>query len=114
MSAIQVREQPLGASKSQHRKSLLEESAAETVIELGIALAGAHSCASLQRRCCRCRSYRIPQNPTARWPYSFCSENCEQEFIRAALASLTVEDCIRIHGRLETLLRETQGAAFEH
>jgi hypothetical protein len=42
----------------------------------------------------------------------FCSKLCEQEFVRAALAALTVEDSIRMQHRIE-LLMEAEAAPFE-
>ena len=54
--------------------------------------------------CSRCRNYQNPRTSTAQCRNLFCSQQCEQEFVRMALASLTLEDCICIQERLETLL----------
>jgi hypothetical protein len=112
MSAIQSQQGPATSSRFENHKSRLGKSAAETLTELGMALATAESSTSTAGLCSHCWDQQDPRRSTARWPNVFCSEGCEQEFVRAALASLTVEDCIRIHGRLETLLRGTQETAF--
>ena len=112
MSATQSKQQPLGSSRSDDYSSSLGTSAAAKLIELGIALAASESGAALPGQCSRCRSHRNPKYSTAQYPNVFCSELCEQEFVRAAVASLTIEDCIRIHGRLETLLMRAEAAAL--
>jgi hypothetical protein len=86
----------------------MEASPLTTLMKLGIALANAPSSPSLPGQCAKCRSYRSVQSSTAEFPSVFCSEQCEQIFIRTTLARLTVEDCIRIHGRLEKLIRVTR------
>jgi hypothetical protein len=75
-----------------------------TLMELGIAFANAPFSPSLPGQCAKCRSYRFAQSSTAQFPRIFCSEQCELAFVRATLARLTIEDCIRIHRRLEVLL----------
>jgi hypothetical protein len=112
MSATQFKQSPVGPSKVEEHRSSLGQSAAATLIELGIAFAAAESSAEIPGMCSHCRAPRTPQRSTAQCPNVFCSEECEQEFVRAALASLTIEDCIRIHGRLETLLTGAEAAAF--
>ncbi len=87
------------------------KSAGATLIEIGIALAGAESSPAIPGLCSRCRSGRNAQSSTSHYPNVFCSEQCEQEFIRTALASLTLEDCIRMHGRLDNLLMRAQELA---
>ena len=104
MSAIQSKQERLSSNKVEAYGSWLGKVTSATAIELGIALAGAESRPPIPGSCSRCRNYRNPLNSTAQCPNVFCSEQCEQEFVRLALASLTVEDCIRIHERLETLL----------
>ena len=86
-----------------------EASPIATLMKLGIALANAPSSPSLPGQCAKCRSYRSVQSSTAQFPSVFCSEQCEQIFIRTTLAGLTLEDCIRIHGRLAKLITVTQG-----
>jgi len=111
MSASQPKE-PVSSNKVEtHRLWLgksLANSAAAMLIELGITLAGAESSAPISGLCSRCGAHRDPQSSTVRYPNVFCSEPCEQEFVRAALGSLTLGDCIRIQHRLETLLMGTQ------
>lgn len=115
MLAIQSK-QRLSSNKVGANGSGLERTTGKaigaTVIELGIALAGAESRPPIPGSCSRCRSYRNPLNSTAQCPNVFCSEQCEQEFVHAALASLTVEDCIRMHERLETLLMRVEKLAL--
>ena len=106
MSAIQ------SSSRFENQTPGLGKSAAETLIELGIALAGAECRAPVRGFCSHCWGPQSPHSATTQWPNVFCSEDCEQAFVRAALASLTVEDCIRMHGRLETLLTGTQESGF--
>jgi hypothetical protein len=107
MSAIQFKPEPSSDRGEIHRSRAarsMGKSAGATLIELGITLAGGGSSPAIPGLCSRCRSGRNVQSSSAQYPSVFCSEQCEQEFIRTALASLTLEDCIRIHGRLEDLL----------
>ena len=84
------------------------KSAGATVVEVGITLGLATpGC------CLRCRVSQDPQRSTSQYPNVFCSEHCEQEFIRAVLASLTLEDCIRMHERLGNLLVPAQEPAAD-
>ena len=87
------------------------KSAGATVIELGITLGGAESSTATPGWCLRCRGSQDPQRSRSQYPKVFCSEHCEQEFIRTALASLTLEDCNRMHERLENLLVPAQKTA---
>ena len=87
------------------------KSAGATVIELGITLGGAESSIATPGWCLRCRGNQDPQRSTSQHRKVFCSEHCEQEFIRTGLASLTLEDCIRMHERLEHLLVPAQETA---
>ena len=80
------------------------KSAGAMVIELGITLAGAESRIATPGWCLRCRGRQDPPSSTSQYPNVFCSEHCEQEFIYTALDSLTLEDCNRMHERLENLL----------
>jgi len=115
MPATQSREDLLGLYKGEiHRSSagrtMAGKSAAATVIELGITLCGAESSIATPGWCLRCRGSQDPQS-TSQYPKVFCSEHCEQEFIRTALASLTLEDCTRMRERLENLLVPAQETA---
>jgi len=87
------------------------KSAGATVIELAITLAGAESRIATPGWCLRCRVSRDLQRSTSQYPNVFCSEHCEQDFICTALASLTLEDCIRMHERLGNLIMPAQKTA---
>lgn len=118
MPATQSTEDLLGLYKREiHRSSagrtMAGKSAGATVIELGITLGGAESSTATPGWCLRCRGSQDPQRPTSQYPNVFCSEHCEQEFIRTALASLTLEDCIRVHERLGNLLMPAQEPAAQ-
>ena len=112
MSAIQFQQKPFTqdqlASRESRVDTLPKASVAEAVIELGTALAGMELIGVLPGRCSSCRMLRNPLRSTAQFPKIFCSQGCEQEFVRVALDSLTVDDCIRIHERLATLLLRAQ------
>lgn len=110
MSGIESKQRPLKSRKFEVHRSRSGKSAADTLIELGMALASAELNASPPGwwLCSHCWEQGDPRRSTAQWPNVFCSEGCEQEFICAALTSLTVGDCIRIHGRLQALLMGTQ------
>ena len=88
-------------------KAGMSKSPAATVLELGISLAHAELSGGIPGLCSRCRSNRDPNRSTSHYPNVFCSERCEQDFIRIALASLTLEDCIRMQKRLESLFVNT-------
>lgn len=108
MSASQFKHQPLSSNSSEPYRSWPEDpqsnSAASVVIELGVTLAEAESAKPRPGLCYTCRNFRDPQTSAAEYPNIFCSQLCEQEFVHHALASVTVEDCIRIQARLESLL----------
>jgi hypothetical protein len=111
MLATQSREDLRGVYKGEIDRSstgrtIAGKSAGATVIELGITLGLA-----TPGWCLRCRDGQDPLRSTSQYPNVFCSEHCEQEFIRAALASLTLEDCIRMHERLGSLLMPAQEPA---
>jgi hypothetical protein len=95
------------APNSCSEKSKMDRSPAATVLKLGISLAYAELSGGIPGLCSRCRSNRDPNRSTSHYPNVFCSERCEQDFIRIALASLTLEDCIRMQKRLESLLVNT-------
>ena len=116
MPATQFTEDLLGLYKGEiHRSSagrtMAGKSAGATVIELGITLAGAESRIATPGWCLRCRVSQDPQRSTSQYPNVFCSEHCEEEFLCTALASLTLEDCNRMHERLENLLVPAQKTA---
>src|SRR5260370_40809194 len=119
MPATQSREDLLGLNKGEiHRSSagrtMAGKSAGATVIELGITLGGAESSIATPGWCLRCRGSQDPQRSRAQYPKVFCSEHCEQEFIRTALASLTLGDCIRMHERMGNLLIPAQETGASH
>jgi hypothetical protein len=84
------------------------KTAAATLVELGVTLAGAEAQPATPASCKRCRSAHDPQKSTSRYPSIFCSKACEGQFIRAELSSLTLDDCIRLQAKLEKLLRRVQ------
>jgi hypothetical protein len=100
MSAIQS-DQDLLASQIGTRRPL---SSAAALVQVGIMLAGTESNAATSELCIRCRAEVDLARYAARLPNVFCSERCEQEFVRSSLASLTLGDCILIQRRLETLM----------
>lgn len=105
MSGIQFKSQPSPEKDETFRSGRATgSSAGTTAIGLGIALVDAELSSGIPGCCPRCESRRDVRTSTAQYPNVFCSEECEQEFIQTALASLTLEDCIRIHERLENLL----------
>lgn len=112
MSVIEFQQQPPGPSRFNAHASPLGTSAAARLIKLGVALTNADSSASIPGFCFCCLAPRNPHSSTAQFPRVFCSEQCEQKFVRTALATLTIEDCIRMHDRLETLLMEAGAAAI--
>ena len=108
MSALRFRQTPLSSdSGGSWPKDRLERSAGSTVVELGAAIATAEARLSIHGVCSQCRRQHNPQSSSAQCTNVFCSQLCEQAFVRAALASLSVEDCVHMHRRLETLLMET-------
>ena len=116
MPATQSREGLLDLYNGEiHRSSagttMAGKSAGATVIQFAIALGGAESSTATSGWCLRCRGSQDSQRSTSQYPNVFCSEHCEQEFICTALASLTLEDCIRMHERLENLLMPAEETA---
>jgi hypothetical protein len=108
MPGTRFKEDLFGLDKGEIRRSwpgrtMAGKSAGATVIELAMTLAGAESSVATPGWCFRCRVSQDPPRSTSQFPNVFCSEHCEQEFIRGALASLTLEDCIRMHERLGNL-----------
>src|SRR5271165_5398385 len=71
---------------------------------VGVTLVEAASGTPAPGLCSRCRNYRNSRASTAQCPNLFCSKQCEQEFVRTAMTSVSLEDCICIQERLETLL----------
>jgi len=116
MPGTRLKEDLLDLDKGEIRRSwpgrtMAGKSAGAMVIELGITLAGAESRIATPRWCLRWRVSQDRQRSTSQYPNVFCSEHCEQEFIRAALVSVTLEDCIRMHEQLENLLVPAQKTA---
>ena len=87
-----------------NRSNSAGKSATSVLIELARTFVAASSTAQLPGLCSRCRSYRDPRTSTSEYPNIFCSNQCELEFVRSALASLTLDDCIRVQQRLDNLL----------
>jgi len=112
MSGSQFKHQPLSSLSSDCYSSWPEDppdsSAAAVAIGLSLALAESESDRPRPGLCYSCRNLRDPQTSAAEYPNIFCSQACEQVFVRTALASVTVEDCIRIQARLESLLAGVQ------
>jgi hypothetical protein len=106
MPAIQFKPESLGSAKAQIPAQ--DNSSGATLVGLGVELTRAESRAQTPGLCSRCLGPRDPRTSKAQYPNIFCSERCEQGFIRAALVSLTLDDCVRIHRRLEALLNRTQ------
>ena len=108
MPVIQTKPEPFYSNQGDTQKwwagSPTPKSPEAAVVELSIALANAESTAPIPGLCSRCRGWRAPRTSTAEYASVFCSEQCEKDFIRAALANLTLDDCVRIHQRLETLI----------
>jgi hypothetical protein len=118
MPGTRLKKDLLDLDKGEIRRSWPErttagKSAGAMVIELGITLAGAESRIATSGWCHRCWVSQDPQRSTSQYPNVFCSEHCEQEFIRAALISVTLEDCIRMHERLELLVPARKTAAAQ-
>jgi len=80
------------------------KSAASMLIEIGVLLAEAAFVAPTPGLCSHCRRYRDARSSTAEYQNLFCSQRCEREFVHTTLASVTLEECLRIQERLEALL----------
>ena len=81
-----------------------DNSAASKLIEIGVLLAETTFVAPRAGLCFQCRSHRDARSSTAQYRNLFCSQHCEREFVGATLASVTLEECLRIQERLEALL----------
>ncbi len=84
------------------------KTAAQTLVELGVTLARAEASATAPASCKRCSAAHDASLSNSRYPSIFCSKSCERDFIRTELASLTVEDCMRLQTKLDDLLRGRQ------
>lgn len=108
MSASQCKHVSVTSNKSEFSRSRLEgapnKSAASMLIEMGVLLAEAAFATPTPGLCFHCRNYRDARSSAVEYPNLFCSQRCEQEFVRTTLASVTLEECLRIQGRLEALL----------
>jgi hypothetical protein len=108
MSAAQTKNEAVSSSRSDDlspwRDNPSRKSAIARLVELGITFAVASSIAPAVGVCSRCQGYRDARTSTAECTNVFCSKTCEHDFVHDALASLTVEDCVRMQQRLETLL----------
>ena len=105
MSAIEVKTESVGLDEV--KVPARKKSAASMLIELCVGLIHANS-SDVPGMCSRCLSELVPQSSTAKYPNAFCSEQCEHEFIRASLASMTSDDCARMQARLNVLLDRAQ------
>ncbi len=111
MSGSQSKLERVNSSKVEGRRSSRGKSAGAKLIELSSALAAAESMATIPGLCSQCGAPRSPQRSSAQFRNVFCSKQCEQAFVRAALAFLTAEDGRRIHRRLDSLLKAAEEAA---
>jgi hypothetical protein len=127
MSAMQYKQTTLASTNSETsdsetrasdalnswmRKSL-GRSAAATFIELGSILVAADASDPRSGVCLRCSAPNDSQRSNAQYPNTFCSKECEREFVRTAMPSVTLQECLRIQHRLETLLTDFPGAAIK-
>jgi hypothetical protein len=87
------------------------KSAASVLVEVSLALVKAASSTSTPGFCSRCRNYRDPRFSTALYRNLFCSQECERDFVRTALQSVTLEDCMLMQERLESLLVAARGSS---
>lgn len=117
MLPTQSKGEPVRSNKVETQRSWLEtylgRSAGSTLMEFGIGRAGVDTNCPIPGLCSRCRSDRNPRSSTAQCPNVFCSEECEQKFLQTVTASLTVEDCIHMHQRLEALLVSAQDSQLD-
>lgn len=95
--------QTSGTVKSCPGDPLPKEPPGSTLLELGLTLARFRQ-NSTPGVCSRCQRRHDPKRSRSNFPDLFCSEECDQEFIHTSLASLTLEDCIRMQRRLDDLL----------
>lgn len=112
MSSTRSKNEPIARNQLTVQSATLKRSSAKssgtTVVNVATILIGAECTAPIGDVCLCCDNRPDPQTSSAENPNIFCSEDCEQEFIRAALADITLEDCICIHRRLERLLQSVQ------
>ena len=108
MSAGQSKHVPVRSNEFEFSRSPLDgtpnKSAASMLIEIGVLLAEAAFAAPTPGLCSHCQKYRDARSSTAEYQNLFCSQRCEREFVRTTLASVTLEECLRIQARLEALL----------
>jgi len=108
MSAGRSQYVPVRSKEFEVSKSPLDgppnKSAASMLIEIGVLLAEAAFVAPTPGLCSHCRKYREARSSTAEYQNLFCSQRCEREFVCTTLASVTLEECLRIQERLEALL----------
>jgi len=108
VAASQWKHQPPSSNEPESCRSSLEDplrkSSASILVELSVALVKAASGTSTPGFCSCCQSYRDPRFSTALYRNLFCSQQCEQEFVRTALESVTLEECDRIQEKLNALL----------
>ena len=105
MSAIEAKTESVGLDED--KVPARKKSTASMLIDLCVGLIHANS-SDAPGMCSRCLSELVPRSSTAKYPNAFCSEQCEHEFIRASLASMTLESCVRMHARLDVLLDRAQ------
>jgi hypothetical protein len=63
--------------------------------------------------CLRCSAPNDSERSNAQYANTFCSKECEREFVRTAMASVTLQECLRIQHRLQALLTDYPGAALK-
>lgn len=107
MSAIEVKPELVGLDEVTNPAR--HKSVASTLIDVCVGLIANSS--DLPGICSRCLGERDPRSSTARHPNAFCSAQCEREFVRASLVSMTSEDCVRMHARLNALLDRARKTA---
>jgi hypothetical protein len=99
MSAGQSKHVPVRSNEFEFSRSPLDgppnKSAASMLIEIGVLLAEAAFAKPTPGLCSQCRNNRDARSSTAEYRNVFCSQRCEQEFIRTTLASVTLEECLR-------------------
>ncbi len=76
---------------------------AEAALQLALELISVPGGLPAERHCLRCATVYNQQASSALYRVHFCSEDCEREFVRQRLQSLSLKDCIRLHRRLQML-----------
>ena len=104
MWKIQSKPDPITSSEQDGFRNVRRKSAGASVVELGVGIKAAEDRRPIGL-CSLCFGYRSPRFSTAQYPHVFCSDRCEQEFVRTALASVTLDDCVRMHRKLEALVQ---------